>query len=189
MKRAPFQHGDVVEVELENGNWAYIQLVGLTYVTKESGIAKASVVRVLPGVYASPLPDERIGLLAQRDAAFFSQVALGGMLEYGRARGHWPLPERESLVPDRRMWWAPDSENPHGWKVITSDDELLTGREYSERHPEIDQAMLLLDEIPVPARLRWLIEVGWTPRDAKSRRDNWWKEEGGTHPSLPPSEV
>jgi hypothetical protein len=189
VKRAPLQPGDVLEVELENGNWAYLQLVGLTYVTKESGIPKASMVRVLSGVYASSLPDEKIGTLVERDAAFFIQVALGGMIEYGGVRGHWPLPDRESAIPDMRMWTAPSAENPHGWLVVASEHELLTEREYSERHPEIDQAMLPQDSIPVPARLRWLIEVGWTPREAASRRDDWWKDDRGTYPSLPPSEV
>jgi len=182
---APFPPGDVVEVELQNGNWAYIQLVGLTYIT--SGIPKASLVRVLSGIYESSVPDEKIQHLVELDAAFFSQVALGGMLDYGRMGGQWPLPDKESAVPDLRMWTAPSQENPHGWLLVTSDHELLTEREYSEIHPEVDQAMLPLDEIPVPARLRWLIEVGWTPREARSRRENWWSDQD--HPSLPPSEI
>ena len=172
-------------MELENGRWAYIQLVGRTYITTD-GLPRASMVRVLPGVYASPVADEKIEDLVIRDAAFFSQVSLGGMLDHGRVRGHWQPPERESAVPERRMWTAPDVDNPDGWLVITSDNQLLTQRQYSENHPEVDQRMLPLDTIPVPNRLRWLIQVGWTPRQARSRRDDWWSDDD--HPSLPPTE-
>ena len=188
VKRAPLQPGDVVEVELENGNWAYLQLVGLTHVTKESGIPKASMVRVLSGVYATSLSDEKIGSLVERDAAFLIQVGLGGMIEYGGVRGHWSLPDRESAIPDIRMWAAPSAENPHGWVVVDSEHGLLTEREYADRHPEIDQVMLPFNAIPAPARLRWLIEVGWTPREARSRRDDWWKDKG-TYPSTLPGVV
>ena len=178
----------MLEVELENGRWTYIQLVGLTYMTKERNLAKASMVRVLPGVYATSLPDERIDLLVGRNAAFFSQVALGGMLAYGQLRGRWPLPDHESAVPDTRFWWERSEENPHGWKVVTCHHRPVTEREYSKLHPEVDQAMLPFEYIPVPARLRWLIEVGWTPAEARSRTDDWWKGKG-TYPSLPPSEI
>ena len=176
-----------MEVDLENGRWAYIQLVGLTYVTKERDRPKASMVRVLQGVYASPVPDEKMELLVGRDAAFFSQVPLGGMLAYGRLRGNWTVLERESAVPDTRYWMTRSVENPHGWKVKTP-DRPLSEREYSKIHPEIDQSMLPFEYIPTPARLRWLIEVGWTPRVARSRTDDWWNNEG-TYPSLPPSEI
>jgi hypothetical protein len=64
----------------------------------------------------------------------------------------------------------------------------MTEVEYSKLHPEIDQAMLPLDWIETPARLRWLIEVGWTPRVVRSRTDNWWSNKG-TYRSLAPSEI
>jgi len=184
----PIQPGDVVEVELANGYWACIQLVGLTYVTKERDLPKSCMVRVLPGVYASVLSDEQVGILVSRDAAFFSQVPLRGMLSYGQVRGRWPLPDHEADVPATRFFWPPSAENPRGWKVVTPDHQVMTEVEYSKLHPEIDQAMLPLDWIETPARLRWLIEVGWTPRVVRSRTDNWWSNKG-TYRSLAPSEI
>jgi len=187
MRQTRFQPGDVVEVELQNGNWAYIQLVGLTYVTKERSRPKASMVRVLPGVYASRLPDEKIEVLVARDAAFFSQVPLSGMLAYGQVRGRWSLPAHESVVPDTRYWMQRSDENPHGWKVVTSGRQPMTEREYSKVHPDVDQTTLPFEYIPTPARLRWLIQVGWTPREARSQTDDWWSDQN--HPSLPPTEI
>lgn len=180
------QTGDVAEIELANGCRAYVQLVGQTYIVND--IPVANMVRVLPGVYSSPLPDEKIECLVDHECAFFSQVSLRGMLKWGVVRGRWSLPERESAVPDRRMWGGSGPDCPRGWKVVTTDRQLFTEREYAELHPEVDQAMLPLSEIPVPARLRWLIEVGWTPREVKSRRADWWHGEG-FHPSLSPDQI
>lgn len=102
-------------------------------------------------------------------------------------RGRWSLPDHESTSTGYTVLVERSAENPHGWNVVTSDHQPLTEREYSKIHPEVDQAMLPFEYIPTPARLRWLIEVGWSPREARSRTDDWWSDQA--HPSLPPSEI
>jgi hypothetical protein len=148
--------GDIIEVDLPSGHFAYIQ---------DLGPGRGSrLVRFLPGTFGTPLRGDRLESLVRGGSLYRSHCFVELLLVEDGARiiANLPIPVGEGSMPpmvtmssprDWRRWWVTDE---NGVK--------LRAQEYLDLHPgtEIDH-IVKSNDMPGPKELRARIEAAWSP--------------------------
>jgi hypothetical protein len=158
----------VIELTLPCGLFAYVQYC--------SDGPHAPAVRVLPGRFEGRLLKPAVTELVTQEHRFIVQQSLVALLRprtgLGRIVAHAEVPAAAAAPPVFRIMGLPrTAKNPQGWSFVGATFPHLTGSEFSERFPEVDQTKLATTAIPFPARLAMLVDHEWQP--SADRNGSW----------------
>ena len=159
--------GDVIEIILEDGQFAYVQFLG--------GAHLLSWVRVLPGHFAERPPEPEFERLVAGQESYRVATNLPQTLtSYASIVGNYPVPDDSWECPvvrtrSNRARWSIDDSQGH-----------YSADEFATLHPEIDQSELPWNSGASAGLLRHALSIDWHPRDAvDSRHEYPWS---GTSP-------
>lgn len=152
--------GEVVEVTLKSGKYAYCQNI--------NNDPPFPLVRTMPGIFEAPLPKTEVAVLCADGTQFVAQFPLKVLLTNRHAKtiGVFEYPEELSTRPPIRHFAKVSDRNPDGWFIIDDRGRSFGGAEFAERFPGIDQSSLPVGTIPGIGLFLRMIEAAWTTRRA-----------------------
>jgi hypothetical protein len=157
--------GEVVEVGLANGQLAYVQYAG-----KGNYGGGSTYVRVLQGTFLQSLARSELGELVKESDRYCLYTSLPYRILENRMtrRGKFEIPEDRKRSPIVRRMLVQSERNPEGWSIIDSDGVEWSGREFSERHPEMIQRNLSVGAVFDATTVVRMLEQSWEPSVASS---------------------
>lgn len=155
-----YKRGDIVEILLPSGRYAYAQQVAEGHV--------APLTRVKAGVFTLPLSRSEVLSLMEGEDQFAIQFPLDVLLDSGAGRvvGVSVVPEGFASTPIR-VFASKSDRNPEGWYIVAPNGERVSGSEYARQVPSCDQTVLPIWSVPSIQLFLRMIDTGWTTAKAK----------------------
>lgn len=164
--------GDVWRLVIEDGRAAYVQFVCAM------PVPHADIVRVLPGLYATPLGQDKLSELAAGPNQFMTEFPVQLISKMPGADYEGLFHRRVDLIcPPPMLHGVGRGTDWHEWSVTEVDDGVsVPAPEYLARHPGADLDRLPRSgHIPFGGSLLAMIEAGWTPR-MEAEHPEWFRE-------------